>query len=373
MSTWRRNAAVAAAAVGVIVAGTLVLTAVRQRPLTYDEQPIVIEGEIFHTGDHLGVPVDLAVTGDLVLAIDRHGDKNLHAIDARDGRLVASVGEPGEGPAEFMAPATLTRDREGRVWILDTTTQRMTRLDLTRLDDGTAWADSSFQLHGALVTDLSWTARRGLIAGGTFRDGRFGLLNGEGVLTDEVGSFPEAGRDYPAVLRQQAFLSRLAARPDGRAFAVAARYAGRIDLIDDRGVSRGQVTAPYPFDPDFTVTRRGDFPVASFPPESVTGYIDAAASERFVFGLFSGRTEKAFPGRDNYARDIHVFDWDGVLVEVLRTDRDVFAIEVDAVRGRLLAIVHDPVPAIVAYPLPVADGTARLVSGGRPEMRPSDD
>lgn len=362
MKSTIRKLALAGGLAGAFVGGSLLWTAIEQRPLRYGIEPIPIESRVFHTGDHLGLPADLELAGEVVLAIDRRGAKGLHVIDARDGSLVASVGEPGEGPSELMGPSTLTRDRAGRLWVLDLVTQRMTRIDLGRLAESGAWADSSFQLHGALVTDLSWTSDRGLIAGGVFSEARFGLLDGSGTLTAQAGRFPGAEGDMPAVLRQQAFESRFASHPDGRRFAVAARYAGRIDIVDEGGLSRGQVTAPVPFEPEFEVTRKGDFPVATFPPESTTGYIDVAATRDFVLGLFSGRSEADFPGRDNYAGDIHVFDWTGELVAVLRADRDLFAITVDETRGRLLAIVHDPVPAILAFALPTLRPPAALVS-----------
>lgn len=362
MNSTIRKLVLAGGLAGAFVAGTLLWTAIEQRPLRYGIEPIPLESRPFHTGDHLGLPADLELAGDMVLAVDRRGAKGLHVIDAGDGALLASVGAPGEGPSELMAPSTLARDRTGRIWVLDLATQRMTRVDLGRLDDSGAWADSTFQLHGALVTDLSWTSDRGLIAGGVFQEARFGLLDGSGTLTAEAGSFPVLDGDPPAALRQQAFESRFAAHPDARRFAVAARYAGRIDIVDQGGVSRGQVTAPLPFEPEFEIRRRGDYPVAAFPPESTTGYIDVAATGDFVLGLFSGRSEADFPGRDNYASDIHVFDWAGELVAVLRADRDLFAITVDETRGRLLAIVHDPVPAILAFALPTLRRPGAMVS-----------
>lgn len=373
MNSTIKKLALAGGLAGAFVGGSLLWTAIEQRPHGYTIEPIPLEAEVFHTGDHLGLPVDLELSEGAVLAIDRRGAKSVHVIDAADGALLASVGNPGEGPSEFMAPSTVTRDPVGRSWILDISTQRMTRIDLERLREGEAWADSSFQLHGALVTDLSWTSESGLIAGGVFSEARFGLLDGSGSLTAQAGRFPAMRGEVPAVLRQQAFESRFAPHPDGHRFAVAARYAGRIDLIDSRGIAYGEVTAPLPFEPEFRVQRKGDFPVAAFPPTSTTGYIDVAATADFVFGLFSGRTEADFPGRDNYASDIHVFDWSGTLVAVLRADRDLFAITVDEMRDRLLAIVHEPMPAIVSFQLPGLSAPGAMASADRPRASSSDE
>lgn len=347
---------------GVLVAGAalkVVLDERARRPPEYDVAPIAIASEMFHTGDHLALPADLEVVDGRLVVIDRRGAKNIHVLDAGSGEHIASVGDPGEGPAEFLAPASITRDPRGRVWIHDGEAQRLTRLDLARLDEQRGWADSSFRLRGsALALDLSWTAEGRLLAVGLFTGGRFGIYDAEGVLLAERGEFPELPGDPPSVVRQQILLSRLVSRPDGRLFGAAARMAARIDLVSPEGEIRGEARVPLPFEPEFEIRDAGGFPAVIHSRESPSGYLDMAATGDRLLALFSGRSDADFERRSSYGRDIHVFDWDGRLVEVLRADRDLFAIGIDGETGRLYGVQHDPVPAILVFDL------AGVLAGG---------
>ena len=52
---------------------------------------------------------------------------------------------------------------------------------------------------------------------------------------------------------------------------------------------------------------------------------------------------------------IHVFDWDGHILEAFKLDRPVDHFTVDLERRRILALVRSPEPAVVAFPLPDAE------------------
>lgn len=335
------------------IGGLWAAEVVRQAPPEYEREPIRLASAVHHTGDHLALPAAIESDGDRLVVIDRRGEESVHVIDSDDGSWIASVGPPGDGPAEFRSPVAITRDREGRVWVFDTENQRMTRLDLGRLDDGNAWADRSFRLSSTTrVLDLTWTADAGMLAWGLFREGRYGRLDVRGRLEYETGTFPAVAAGEPAILNQQVYRVRFAAHPNGRLIVAAARHAGRIDIVDAEGVARVSAAAPVPFEPSFDVRGAAGWPMAVFTDESRLGYIDVAATEGYIFALFSGRTAADFQGRSAYARDVHVFDWNGRLVEILRLDRDVAAIEVDAGRAQLFAIQHDPMPAILRFSLP---------------------
>lgn len=340
---------------GVLAAGAalkVVLDERARRPLEYDAAPIAIASVLLHTGDHLALPADLEVVDGRLVVIDRRGAKNIHVLDAGSGEHIASVGDPGEGPAEFLAPASITRDPEGRVWIHDGEAQRMTRLDLVRLDESRGWADSSFRLRGsAFALDLAWTAEGRLLAVGLFTGGRFGIYDDEGRLIAERGEFPELPGNPPAVVRQQILLSRFVSRPDGRLFAAATSMAARIDIVSPTGEARGEARVPLPFEPEFEIRDSGGFPAVIHSRESPSGYLDMAATGDRLLALFSGRAYEDFERRSSYGRDVHVFDWSGRLLGVLRADRDLFAIGIDGEAGRLYGIQHDPVPAILVFDL----------------------
>jgi hypothetical protein len=82
------------------------------------------------------------------------------------------------------------------------------------------------------------------------------------------------------------------------------------------------------------------------------GYIHAAATDRLIFALYSGRSRDDSPGKANFGEDIHVFDWSGNLLQAFKLDHDVLTIAIDQKGEILYAIRHYPTVALLAYDLP---------------------
>ncbi len=322
------------------------------RVTEYAVAPVELNSRVLHTGDHLGLPLAVRAVGTHLLISDAYGERGLHVVDRATGALEASVARPGEGPSEMMSPASILVDPRGDPWVLDLATQRLTRVDLARLD-GDGWADTVLPLrNGQPVMDAAWTRDGRLLGEGFFTGERFGIFGADGVMQAETGGVPGSSGDLPAAVRMQLYVGRMAAHPDGRRFVTAAQYASRIEFFDDSGRVTGAANVPVPFEPAFDIVRVEDRPVAKFRRDSPLAYMDIEASASRVFALFSGRRPDEWKARDTFARDIHVFDWSGEFVAVLRLDRDVIDIGLDPDGRRLYAIAHDPVPAILEVDLP---------------------
>ncbi len=345
-----------AALVAVLAGGWWLWRGAREpAPLAYPDPPVSLTSEVAHTGEHLGFPTGLALRGDTLLVLDQRGDKSVHVLDTRAGRLLGSVGNPGEGPAEFMVPIAASFDRAGRSWVLDFGTLRMTRLDLAELDHPTAWADSMFQLRNTPpLIDGVWLADGSLLAGGIFSESRFGVFSPDGTLRSQRDPLPRPPgyERVPGSALQQVYYAQLAASPDLSRYAAAAAWFGRIDIYGVDGSLVARASAPLQFEPSFVLDPRDEHPSAAISDDSRRAYVDVATTPERIYALFSGRTWEDFPGHSSYARDVHVFDWSGAFVMVLRLDRAVLSIAVDDERGLLFAAQHDPVPAILRFDLP---------------------
>jgi hypothetical protein len=62
------------------------------------------------------------------------------------------------------------------------------------------------------------------------------------------------------------------------------------------------------------------------------------------------RTSDPIPG--GHGEFIHVFDWEGELNRVFRLDHPVTAIALDEEETAIYAVVEDPTPQILVFPLP---------------------
>lgn len=321
-----------------------------------------LRGAVQHQGDHLGMPVGLATTGDMIVAIDRYAENSIHVVDRATGALRASVGRKGEGPGEFRGAAAidLAIGTPEEVWVFDAGTQRLTRVDLSAIDSGGDWAREFVNLRGsAQVLSPVRTASGEVLAVGFFPEARFGVFDQTGRQVDTRGKLPEWSEPIPPAVLQQAFRGKIRPDPAHQRFAMGARHAGRLEVFDASGQRLARAEVPIDFEPRFTVNTHEDRPPSMGSGDDLRfGYVDIATTGSHIYGLFSGRVRREYPNSANYAREVHVFDWDGRLEAVMNLDADVLAIAVDERDESLYAIVHDPLPAIMKY---------ELTGGGGPQ------
>jgi hypothetical protein len=336
--------------------GNRVTTPRNNDPLPMPDAAVyALQGTVHHEGDHLGMPMGLAVIGETLVATDRFADRSIHVVDLGTGNLRASVGREGEGPGEFTGASSIdgVRGDDEQVWIFDAQTQRLTRVDLSALESDGEWAREFVSLRGsARVTNPVRTASGEVLAVGFFPEGRFGVFGQDGRQMDALGALPEWSDPIPAGVLQHAFTGTIKSDPARLRFAVGARHAGLLEIFDATGSRLARARVPDEFGPRFSVNVRDDRATMASGDDMRFGYVDVATTSNRIYGLFSGRTRGEFPRQAFYARQIHVFDWTGELEAVLGLDVDVIAIAADEKDGVLYAIRHDPRPAIVRYELP---------------------
>jgi hypothetical protein len=144
----------------------------------------------------------------------------------------------------------------------------------------------------------------------------------------------------------------MAVRPDGRRIVIATQYADQLEFYGPDGGRIKTVRGPFGFDPRFTVVDIQGFKTMSSDESMRHGYVDVTATQDRVYALFSGRTREAFGGGASFGRYVHVYDWDGKLLQVLTLDRDLISITLSADERRVFGAAHDPEPVIMTYDLP---------------------
>jgi hypothetical protein len=344
--------------------GSWAIASDERSPSSEEVSILDLQGAVHHQGEHLGMPVGLAVFGNTLVAIDRFAERSVHVVDLGTGKLRGSVGREGEGPGEFRAVYSIDRvANSDELWVFDAGTQRLTRLDLAALDSDGGWAKEFVSLRGsARVMNPVRTAEDNVLAVGLFTEGRFGVFNQNGEQVDALGSLPEWSEPIPPGVLQHAFTGTIKADPDRQRFAVGARHAGLLEIFDASGRRLARAEVPVEFEPRFTVNVRDDRISMGSGEDLRFGYVDVATTHDRVYGLFSGRVRGEYPKSANFAREIHVFDWTGRLESIIHLDADIIAIAVDEWDDNLYAIGHDPLPAILKYELRDAGGSRAVGS-----------
>ncbi|HEX7118016.1 MAG TPA: BF3164 family lipoprotein [Longimicrobiales bacterium] len=327
-------------------------------------EPVALTAEVVTDSEFLALPKEVEVVGPYLTLIDAAADSVITVVRRATGELVRTFGRRGEGPGEYSGAWSIepVPGSENAIWIYDFSLLRLTRVSLDRT--GRAGQPATRMVHlssEVIVVDPVWVDST-VMSLGLFSSGRLAQFGADGRLIRTFGSLPPGDDEIPPAVLQHAYQSKLKANPSRTRLALATRHADRLEIYRPDG---RLVAAPPPlfgFLPKFEIREDDGEPAMATGQDLRFGYIDLTTTDDRIFALFSGRTRRGFPGRANFGEYVHVFDWDGRLLSVLRFDSDALSISVDPSGRTLYAIRHDPRPAILAYALPAPPTLVRLGS-----------
>ncbi|UCG87764.1 MAG: hypothetical protein JSW71_04235 [Gemmatimonadota bacterium] len=314
-----------------------------------------LAGKVLSAASELAIPMDIAVTDEYLVVIDLAADSVLHVIHRSTGALIGQFGRRGAGPGEFKAAWSMQAvdDDPAKVWIYDIGLRRLTLVDIgASLAASQITIVKSLQLStDGVPTGPVWIDSATAVSLGFFRRGRIGVFDAAGNHTRTYGSLPLDSLEVTPAVQQHVYQTTAALQPSKRLLAAVTRHASRIEIYAVPGTTVAFTNGPVHIAPRYTMASSARGPFMQTGADLRFGYVDVAAAEGAAFALFSGRTREGFPQRAYLASHVHVFDWTGRFMYVLRLDSDVAAIAVDERASLLYAVRHGPTPAVVCYRL----------------------
>lgn len=319
------------------------------------QYPVLLHGRVLTDTLELALPVGLVATDSFVVVQDAHSERAVHLID-RAGHLVGTTGRQGSGPGEFVDAETAfgRPGHPGEVWIYDVQLRRLTGYDVQTLRE----RPDAAPMHDPVTLDLGptvdvprWLDDSTLVALNAMMgpgENRFTLLGRDGRRLRTVGSPPPGSARVIPFVRQQAYGGKIAVHPSRPLFVLAGHYTGQLEIYGRDGNLRLRLATPESFTPDFHTAPDGLNMARG--PHFRFGYVDVAATGNRIYALFSGHAEK--DDDPYYGEFVHVFDWNGKLLKVLRLDGPALRLAVDPAARTLYALRHEPQPQLVAYDLP---------------------
>lgn len=316
--------------------------------------PAALVPEAVYSDDSLGWVVDLALTGGRLVGVDALRDPSVHVFDLEVVKRLGSYGGRGDGPGEFKDPEQIVpgaTDSPGDVLILDGVHQRLTRLSLDEIEAGSVQAPETFRMDGPNAGSLVRAPDGRWFAGGWITEGRVARYRADRSYDRTILGFPP-GVEAPGMTLLQAYESWVVADPGGGRLAAGTLLGGLLEIFDYDGAPIAQAAVPDPFQPLWRQGRsRSGRAVMSLGPEARYGFTDLVATERYLYGLFSGGSVNE-AGTPWATPNVQVYTWDGAYVKTLRLDRAAEAITVDASDTWLYASGPEPTPWVGRFRLP---------------------
>lgn len=327
----------------------------RLRPLTDREDPQLAHlapsaaPTILHHSDTLQGPAAIEVVGEYLVVLDSYADSAVKVFARASGEYLYSFGRKGEGPGECKGAWSVlpVSSTSSQFWVFDLALRRLTLFDAATADASPV--DMIALKVPVTVVDPVWISDDRLVALAFSGAGRLAEFDRFGNHLGSFGSPPGDSTQAPTVVRQQAYVGTLVARPDTALLAIGTRYASLIEGLRPDGTPTFRVHGPRVFAPQYSV--RGEDMVSD--DAMRFGYVDLAATSKRIYGLYSGRTRAEAPGAAFLGVEVHIFSWSGVLERRLSIDGPAISIAVDEDREHLYVLRELPTPAILRYPLPM--------------------
>lgn len=281
------------------------------------------------TGDRIrvGYVTSLTATSDWVLVGDMNLSPHIGAIDRRSFTLVGRYGEDGTMPGQLREPGCITEGRGGEssIWVFDRKRRAFIELRINN-DPRTA----------VFVGELTWPTLHDDILCAVWSDSQILLHSYKPdylTFSDTLGTSQTTLQVIPPYTEHKDLNpSAFSVSPSGGHLALGYKYAARLDLFDDGGELYATVRGPRETNElQYTIVERAGIADshALVAADSDVAYIDVAATDRFVYALFSG-CPVGEQGCRYSGKHVQVFTWDGTFVRELVVDEPLLVIAVSA-------------------------------------------
>lgn len=282
-------------------------------------------------------PIDVALFDDRLIILSRNGDSVVTIVDPSNKKIIERVIGFGKGPKEVLTPWSLVKlyhSGDG-FSVYDASLFRFVNYDL---DTKTSSYSGITKLRkaGGRIIQPTWLNDSTIVATGFFELGRIAFFDSTGNLLKYSGAIPPGGEGVPKAVRQHAYQSSISVSPNGKNIVLATRHSDKIEIYNQNGKPKILIKGVKSFEPEYDVEYVRGTPTMSSGGNLRFGYIDIATTHNYIYGLFSGRFRS--DGNANYGQKIHVFDWDGKLINALQLSHNTISINVGNSECILIAL-----------------------------------
>ncbi len=318
----------------------------------YEKDPVTLK-KISEFGNFLGLPKEVFVIDSLLIVIDSKPQKEHKFITvfSLDGQYLFSFVNKGNGPLEMKNPKSIDFDPSDKMkfWVFDASLYRFIKLSLK-----TKIVENYIPLNRGMPYNAIKLSNGNILSlGFGLTKGRYVLYDSTGQLIKEAGEIPPGKmKNTPVPVHLVAYQGKIRKTPDATKIIISSRFTDMIEVYLSDGSLMKRFFGPIEKLPIYKTVKVGDNPVMALDDKkSVLGYIDIYVTNRKIYGLYSGRTRSNYAQKTPYGNTIHVFDFEGNLKKIYKTDEDLFAISVTENDSLLLGIQRYDKVQIVVYKL----------------------
>lgn len=170
-------------------------------------------------------------------------------------------------------------------------------------------------------------------------DGMFGKSE-YGKITYTYFEFPEV-KGHSLTQLQKFFLYQgdIRTNPSKNKFIYTSNRSDLFKIVSMEQDSLQDIKTQFTYFPKFKVNSTDG--MIAILPENLNGFISSATTDKFIFILYSGRSEKKRPNDFYFGNTIFVYDWSGNLINKVTLDRDAWQLYIEENSNILYTINYE--------------------------------
>lgn len=298
----------------------------------------------------LNLPTSIELFGDKLFVVDPFDKEGMvKVIDLKTKDICFQFAPKGEGPNELLHVGSMDIYRDVKnnmiINLFDPTTQRLYIYNYDSLSimrnkytpEVHNLSDSDVSFHELLKID------NGYVTTGKAEKYKYIILSDSFQVIDQFGMYrKKPSDDIPDMLHAIANY--------GKSFISGNRYflaeiIYNAPVLSFYDLKKKEKLWEYCLgDLDYRIDGE------SIIYKSVVGYLSISLTDKYIYALYSGEKDKE-DDIATYGKMIHIFNYDGELVNKYQLSISAFSISVDYENKKLYALSHQPEPKIYIYDL----------------------
>lgn len=292
--------------------------------------------------------VDLKLSKDYVIVVDRKSDEILRFLDKENLNLLFSKVPKGRGPNEILLPGTLQLKGD-TLFLLDKVKKQLHQYDLKKLTSHVHFTpDKIYNIPILSVVDAKIIEPNNILVSGNVDEG---LVCSIDTLGSKIKVFGNAPDGYPNGYNNVGYFNvsnifRIDLFPKSEGFIVSSLFSDKLQIFNKYGKETMNITGPDFIMPKFNLIKN-QFLIDE---ESKFGYVTVVIKEKYIYGLYSGLSQKEMKNHDKYpTSSILVFKHNGTPKKRFNLDKDIKTFDVDEENGIFYTLQLNPSNKIFKY------------------------
>ena len=277
--------------------------------------------EIKNISKELLFPVGATIVKEKLIINDPKSEKPLHIVKLPDESYVGSFGSIGSGPGEVLVPWAVSISENDLIGVFDPRQKKIVEFDLDSLI-----LKSTFKNEHKIPLEIESSSVL------VYNNHIYGLYGGENkhiltetnIVSNEVKRYGVPNEFFNSVdqrLKRELFRAKM--NVSNNILVITYVNLPQIEIFNLKNKKWNRISGPDKFTPKLKSAKSG---VVSFVGNQKIAYTDVKVSDKFIYALYNGKSEKGIKGE--HSNRVFVFDFEGVLIKEYVLDKGLASFDV---------------------------------------------